>query len=196
METKKAKLPTLTHDDFVTAITELREIGKHGLKSGLGSIDEMIGGIWRDGVVISGKPGHGKTIFTLNLVFGFMQSGNRVICLDLENDRRDTIKRMILIALNRIFGDVAPTEGQLIKEPNILANVDFWKEVHKNLQPHFSLISATDSKILPKTLNGWLKLASEEIREKGKQGILVIDSINELSAVSPLARGIYESLER
>jgi len=196
VEKAQAKLPTLSPDDFINAITELQGIGKHGLKSGLGEIDKMIGGIWRDGVVISGKPGHGKTIFALNLVIGFMQSRNRVIYLDLENDRRDTIKRVILIALNRIFGSVAPTEGQLIKQPDVLAHTEFWESIYKNLQPYFSLISVTDAKILPKTINGWLKSAAEEIQESGKQAILVIDSINELSVISPLARGIYESLER
>jgi hypothetical protein len=197
VETAKAKLPTLTPDDFVNAITELREIGRHGLKSGLGSIDEMIGGIWRDGVVISGKPGHGKTVFTLNLIWGFIQSLNRVIYLDLENDRRDTIKRMILITLNRIYGENGPTEGELIKHPEVLAHVEFWEKIYKHLQPYFSLINLTaDKKISPKIIDGWLKIAAEEIRENGKQAILIIDSINELAAISPLAKGLYESLER
>ena len=196
-ERTKETLPTLSEGDFVKAITELREIGKHGLKSGLGSIDEMIGGIWRDGLVVSGKPGSGKTIFSLNLAFGFMQSKNRVIYLDLENDRRDTIKRMILITLSRIFGSAAPTEGQLIKTPDVLAHVEFWEKIYKNLQPYLSLVNAdANRRIRPKTLNSWLKIAAEEIQETGKQAILVIDSINELTNISPLARGIYESLER
>jgi len=197
METKQAKLPTLAPDDFINAITELQGIGKHGLKSGLGSIDEMIGGIWRDGVVISGKPGHGKTIFSLNLAFGFMQSKNRVIYLDLENDRRDTIKRMILIALNRIFGKDGPTEAELIRHPEILAHVEFWEKIYKHLQPYFSLVNAAaDKRISPKSIDDGLKIAAEEIQERGKQAILIIDSINELSTISPLARGLYESLER
>jgi predicted ATP-dependent serine protease len=157
----------------------------------------MIGGIWRDGVVISGKPGHCKTIFSLNLAFGFMQSKNRVIYLDLENDWRDTIKRIILIALNRIFGKDGPTEGELIRHPEILAHVEFWEKIYKHLQPYFSLVNAAaDKKIRPKSIDGWLKIAAEEIQESGKQAILIIDSINELSAISPLAKGLYESLER
>lgn len=193
----KTTLPILRPDDFITAITELREVNKHGLKSGLGEIDQMIGGIWRDGIVISGKPGHGKTIFSLNLVFGFMKSGNRVIYLDLENDRRDTVKRIILITLNRVFSKNAPTEGELIRDPEILAHTEFWEKIYKDLQPYFSLINPTsDKRITPKTIDAWLKIASEEIQENGKQAILIIDSINELSAISPLAKGLHESLER
>lgn len=199
MEKKQAKtaLPTLKPEDFVSAISELKEIGKHGLKSGLGSIDEVIGGIWRDGVVISGKPGHCKTIFSLNLAFGFMQSENCVIYLDLENDRRDTIKRMILITLNRTFGKDAPTEGDLIRHPELLAHIEFWEKIYKHLQPYFSLVNAdADRRISPKTIDAWLKIAAEEVQENGKQAILIIDSINELSTISPLAKGLYESLER
>jgi len=162
----------------------------------LGKIDETVGGIWRDGIVISGDPGHGKTIFALNLMFGFMESKNRVIYLDLENDRRDTIKRMILITLNRIFGKAAPTEGQLIKDPNILTNPDFWEKIHCYLEPYFSLVSIGDGKITPKMFDNWLKTIAGEIQQTGKQAILVIDSLNELSLVYPLARNIYESLER
>jgi hypothetical protein len=179
MEGQTGKLPTLKPEDFIKAITELREIGKHGLKSGLGKIDETVGGIWRDGIVISGDPGHGKTIFALNLMFGFMESKNRVIYLDLENDRRDTIKRMILIALNRIFGKDAPTEGQLIKDPNILTNPDFWEKIHCYLEPYFSLVSIGDKKITPKMCDNWLKTIAGEIQQTGKQAILVIDSLNE-----------------
>jgi len=157
----------------------------------------MIGGIWRDGVVISGKPGHGKTIFSLNLAFGFMQSQNRVIYLDLENDRRDTIKRMILITLNRMFGKDGPTEGDLIKHPEVLVHVEFWERIYRQLQPYFSLVNAdAEKKITPGTLDAWLKLAAEEIQKSGKQAMLIIDSINELSLISPLARSLYESLER
>jgi len=190
------KLPTLKPEDFIEAITELREIGKHGLRSGLENIDTKIGGIWRDGVVISGDPGHGKTIFFLNLIFGFLRSENKVIYLDLENDRRDTIKRMVLITLNRIFGKDAPTEGQLIKDPTILTNPDFWEKIHRYLEPHFSLINIGDKKITPGILNNWLKRIVGEIQQTGKQAILGIDSLNELALVYPLARNIYESLER
>jgi hypothetical protein len=196
VESKTVKLPTLKPEDFIKAITELREIGKHGLKSDLENIDKKIGGIWRDGVVISGDPGHGKTIFFLNLIFGFLRSENKVIYVDLENDRRDTIKRMVLITLNRIFGKNSPTEGQLIKDPSILTNTEYWEKVHRYLEPHFSLINIGDKKITPEILNSWLKGVVGEIQQTGKQAILGIDSLNELALVYPLARNIYESLER
>ncbi|MFX0202101.1 MAG: DnaB-like helicase C-terminal domain-containing protein [Candidatus Hodarchaeota archaeon] len=196
MEDQTGKLPTLKPEDFIKAITELREIGKHGLKSDLKNIDTKIGGIWRDGVVISGDPGHGKTIFFLNLIFGFLRSENKVIYLDLENDRRDTIKRMILITLNRIFGKDAPTEGQLIKDPTILANTIFWEKIHQYPESHFTLINIGDKKITPGILDNWLKETVREIQQTGKQAILGIDSLNELALVYPLARNIYESLEK
>jgi predicted ATP-dependent serine protease len=198
METEKAKLPTITDTEIVQAISELKKIRQKGLRSTMPGIDNLIGGSWQDGIVISGKPGEGKTIFALNLAVGFTISGNRVIYLDLENDRRHIIKRIVLILFSILKGNLGPTEGELLKNLGLLTETENLSLLNIHLKPYFSLLTSSmnNDSITPRWLEYWAKLAKEEIKETGKQAILIIDSINELASVYPLAGNLYESLEK
>jgi hypothetical protein len=197
MDKAKTKLPVLAPGEIIQAFQELRDIRKKGLRSGLGNIDDMIGGIWRDGVVISGDPGHGKTVFSLNLSVGFGASGNRIIYLDLENDRRDIISLVTSIMLFRFMGERAPSLADMVNDPHLISQPDYWEKIELHLRPFFSLIDVTNLKVRLEMLREWMKIAAKELKEHpGKQAILFIDSINELATVFPLANSLYESLER
>lgn len=200
-------LPSLSLSDWEQALSDLRYISKEGLKSGYKKLDPAIGGVWRDGIVFSGEPGGGKSILSLNLAVRFAGRGNRVILFDLENDRRDIIKRLVLIILTQIMGSHgAPTENGLIGEGQDLPKIEAYKPTMQAYFEHITVFSVGDHKVTPKTLDGWMRLASEEVgrskkqnskgEESGKQAILFIDSINELASAYPLMRGTYESLER
>lgn len=198
MGTKIEKLPVLGADEIMKALQDLRDSRKYGLKSGLGSIDKQIGGIWRDGIVISGDPGSGKTIFALNLSVGFASSGNRIIYVDLENDKRDIILAVVTICLYRFFKNLSPPVYNLIEMPELLNKKPEWYEVIAiHLRPWFTLITTEDFKtITPDLIESLIGLAKEECGTQGKQAILFLDSINELSLLHPLNSKVYESLER
>jgi len=193
---EKSRFPVLGKDQIVDAFYELKETKKLGLRSGLGKIDERIGGIWRDGIVVSGDPGAGKTMFCLNLAIGFATSGNRIIYLDLENDWRDTVTASVSILLNKFEGDKAPRLKEIIDNPTLIVdNTHYWELIHLYFQ-YFTLVDIRNLRVNPGLLRSWVKVAVQEREERGKQVILFIDSINELATVFSMNRGLYESLEK
>lgn len=125
---------------------------------------------------------------------------------DIENDRRDVVKRLVLISLTMAMAK-PPTEYGLLQDDNDvprilphLATIEPWLS-------RISLFSAGDGVMTPKVMESWMQLASDEIgRAKkydedgnltsGMDAILIIDSLNELASAHPLAKGEYESLQR
>ena len=186
-------LKRISSEALIGAIYDLKETKKHGLRSNLKGLDNQIGGIWRDGIVIQGLPDSGKTVLSKNLAVSFCIGGNRVIDVDLENDERENLINITLIFLAMLKGKGAPTRGELMERPAILSeavNVDL---LEKHLYPFYHYIGAGADKITEDAMEGWMAGLTEG-QTRGSQVALFLDSLHYLAKLYPI-RNIRDPLE-
>ena len=84
-----------TMDDVVNSI----EIGETNLiKTGFSGLDELSGGMTRGEItIVGGRPGHGKTTFTINLIKGLVESGKKVALFNREMTNVEMLKKLIAL---------------------------------------------------------------------------------------------------
>lgn len=66
------------------------------VKTGIGNIDRVIGGLW-PGIlhVVAARPAMGKSAFVLNIASNVVQSGKKVLYFTLEDVRKFVVMRMV-----------------------------------------------------------------------------------------------------
>ena len=187
-------LHPITDEAILDAIYELKDVKKHGLRSNLPRLDEAIGGIWRDGVVIQGLPDAGKTVLAKNLAVAFCVAGNRVIDLDLENDERENLINVVLIFRAMMKGKGAPTRGELMERPDVLAEGVNVELLRTYLMPNYWMVKVPE-RLTPGDLDAWMARVSDGLA-RGKQVALFLDSLNYLARMYPFRGTSLDSVEK
>jgi len=130
-----AEGPRLVGTDIKEIFAEL-ETGKapEGMvKTGVGVIDELTGGLWpKLMTVIGGRPGMGKSALVLNIATNAAKQGKKVMYTTLEDDRRMVVLRMLArfgdVDLNNLMLRSVPDNSWpgLIKAANTISQVPLY----------------------------------------------------------------------
>jgi len=109
--------------------------GKNIIKFGYPQLDNIAGGMTRKEVtVIGGRPGHGKTTLTINIVASLLKQGYRVMVFNREMSNVEMIKKFMIMESRDLryeelrVGDIEEGRMQLIE-----MMADELKETLKNL---------------------------------------------------------------
>ncbi len=86
---------TSTMDDVIASI----ETGETNLiKTGFPGLDELSGGMTRGEItIVGGRPGHGKTTFTINIIKNLIDNGKRVALFNREMTNVEMLKKLIAL---------------------------------------------------------------------------------------------------
>ena len=86
---------TSTMDDVIASI----ETGEtHLIKTGFPGLDELSGGMTRGEItIVGGRPGHGKTTFTINIIKNLIDNGKRVALFNREMTNVEMLKKLIAL---------------------------------------------------------------------------------------------------
>lgn len=185
-------------EDVTKSIFKIKNLIRCGPRSGFSRLDQRIGGVWRDGVVISGSPGAGKSLLVSHLALRFVIGGHVVILVDLENDLKDVHERLFLIFLSSMAAKKAPTKGQFHDAPEMVLTDPKWIRA---FQDHIAnrlwiIDSGHDKAMTPAHLEELVREEWEKVTQEEKQVVLIIDSVNELNSLWPLGKSEYESIQR
>jgi replicative DNA helicase len=72
--------------------------GKNLIKFGIPTLDELSGGMTRGEItIVGGRPGHGKTTLTVNLLKNFVDQGLRVALFNREMTNVEMLKKLIAL---------------------------------------------------------------------------------------------------
>ena len=82
-------------DDVIESISQ----GERSLiRTGYVGLDDLAGGMTRGEItIIGGRPGHGKTTFTVNLIKGFVENGKKVVLFNREMTNVEMMKKLIAL---------------------------------------------------------------------------------------------------
>ena len=73
------------------------------IKTGYSLVDDMSGGLTRKEVsIVAGRPGHGKTTFTLNMISNMVHSGQKVMVLNREMSNVEMLKKLIVLESGKL----------------------------------------------------------------------------------------------
>jgi len=188
----------VTISEITDAILELTKIQKDGPKTKFQRLDRTVGGVWLDGVAISGERGVGKSLLVDHMMIDFAMAGNEVVKLDLENNRRHILERLFLIFACRVLGrESAPQKMELRDYPKWMGNVGINRKWHDNMKDRIWLIdSAYEKRLTPEQIDELVKERWEVLAPMEKQVILIVDSFDVLNNRFPLCSGEYESQQR
>lgn len=86
-------------DQIMADVTDSISQGEKSLiRTGYTGLDDLAGGMTRGEItVIGGRPGHGKTTFTINLIKGFVENGKKVILFNREMTNVEMMKKLIAL---------------------------------------------------------------------------------------------------
>ena len=86
-------------DDAIgDTIESIKESDRNLIKTGYNLVDNMSGGLTRQEVsIVAGRPGHGKTTFTLNMISNMIKDGQRVMVLNREMSNVEMLKKLIVL---------------------------------------------------------------------------------------------------
>jgi replicative DNA helicase len=96
MDTK----PVQEFDLESLAVNTIKTIGnvKNMVQFGFKTLDSMAGGMTRGEItVIAGRPGHGKTTFSINLVKKLLDQGYKVLVLNREMTNEEMLKKLMVL---------------------------------------------------------------------------------------------------
>ena len=84
-----------TMDDVISSI----ETGETNLiKTGFPGLDELSGGMTTGEItIVGGRPGHGKTTFTINIIKNLIESGKKVALFNREMTNVEMLKKLIAL---------------------------------------------------------------------------------------------------
>jgi len=85
----------LEMEDVINSI----EVGETNLiKTGFSGLDELAGGMTRGEItIVGGRPGHGKTTFTINLIKSLIESNKKVTLFNREMTNVEMLKKLITL---------------------------------------------------------------------------------------------------
>jgi replicative DNA helicase len=86
-------------DDAIgDTIDSIKESERNLIKTGYTVVDNMSGGLTRKEVsIVAGRPGHGKTTFTLNMIRNMIHDGKKVMILNREMSNVEMLKKLIVL---------------------------------------------------------------------------------------------------
>jgi replicative DNA helicase len=119
----------------INETVETLRTGKNIIQFGYPQLDNIAGGMTRKELtVIGGRPGHGKTTLTLNIVSSLLRQGYRVMLFNREMSNVEVIKKFMIMQSRDIMYEHLRTgnidEGRL---QSIEMLMDELKESLKNL---------------------------------------------------------------
>ena len=90
-------------DAIDDTISSIETSDRNLIKTGYHLIDDMSGGLTRKEVsIIAGRPGHGKTTFTLNLISNMVKAGKKVMVLNREMSNVEMLKKLIVLESGKL----------------------------------------------------------------------------------------------
>jgi len=114
---KKKEIGTVINDTIDTLKT-----GKNIIKFGYPQLDNIAGGMTRKELtVIGGRPGHGKTTLTINIVASLLKQGYRVMVFNREMSNVEMIKKFMIMESKDLryeelrVGDIKEGRMQIIE---------------------------------------------------------------------------------
>ena len=114
---KRVAIDTVINDTIQTLKT-----GKNIIKFGYPQLDNIAGGMTRKELtVIGGRPGHGKTTLTINIVNSLLKQGYRVMVFNREMSNVEMIKKFMIMESRDLkyedlrVGDIEQGRMQLIE---------------------------------------------------------------------------------
>tara|TARA_R100000656_G_scaffold60656_2_gene46995 strand:- start:21260 stop:22651 length:1392 start_codon:yes stop_codon:yes gene_type:complete len=114
---KKKEIAAVINETIDTLKT-----GKNIIKFGYPQLDNIAGGMTRKEVtVIGGRPGHGKTTLTINIVASLLKQGYRVMVFNREMSNVEMIKKFMIMESSDLkyedlrVGDIEEGRMQLIE---------------------------------------------------------------------------------
>ena len=131
----------------INETVETLRTGKNIIKFGYPQLDNIAGGMTRKELtVIGGRPGHGKTTLTLNIVASLLKQGYRVMLFNREMSNVEVIKKFMIMQSRDIMYEHLRTgnieEGRL---QSIEMHMEELKESLKNLIPYDDIRNLDDA---------------------------------------------------
>jgi len=127
---KKKEISSVINETIDTLKT-----GKNIIKFGYPALDNIAGGMTRKEItVIGGRPGHGKTTLTINIIYSLLKQGYRVMMFNREMSNIEVIKKFMIMESKDLLYEHLRTGN--IEEGRIQAiemMADSLKEMLKNL---------------------------------------------------------------
>ena len=98
----------LSLDKIVENTLESIETSGNYVKFGYDKLDNLAGGMTKGEItVIAGRPGHGKTTFSVNLVRNFLKQGLRVLMMNREMTNVEMMKKLLVLESGKLsYGSV------------------------------------------------------------------------------------------
>lgn len=85
-------------ESLLETLDSIESGGKNLIKFGIPGIDELSGGMTRGEVtIIGGRPGHGKTTLTVNLLKNFIDQGLKVALFNREMTNVEMLKKIVAL---------------------------------------------------------------------------------------------------
>lgn len=116
--------------------------GNNIIEFGLPFMDDAAGGMTRGELTtLGGRPGHGKTTLTLNIVDALCKAGRKVLVLNREMTNTEAMKKLICLSTSDVFyEDLRKKEIKPDIMEKIEAIKDEMKTKYKNLTMHDEII--------------------------------------------------------
>tara|TARA_Y100000004_G_scaffold99908_1_gene111988 strand:- start:20511 stop:21941 length:1431 start_codon:yes stop_codon:yes gene_type:complete len=93
----------LSLDKIVESTLESIETSGNYVKFGYDKLDNLAGGMTKGEItVIAGRPGHGKTTFSVNLVRNFLDQGLRVLMINREMTNIEMMKKLLVLVSGKL----------------------------------------------------------------------------------------------
>ncbi len=84
-------------------LSNIQESNTNILDTGYECIRKMCGGLTRGEItIIGGRPGHGKTTFSLNLVSNMIKKGYKVIVFNREMSNTEMLKKLLILESQKL----------------------------------------------------------------------------------------------
>jgi replicative DNA helicase len=88
---------------LMEALDSIDNSGKNLIKFGIQGLDELSGGMTRGELtIVGGRPGHGKTTMTVNLLKNFIDQGLKVALFNREMTNIEMIKKIIALESGKL----------------------------------------------------------------------------------------------
>ena len=102
----------LSLDKIVESTIESIETSGNYVKFGYNKLDSLAGGMTKGEItVIAGRPGHGKTTFSVNLVKKFLEQGLKVLMINREMTNIEMMKKLFVLESGKLsYGAVRRNE--------------------------------------------------------------------------------------
>ena len=139
---KKREIGSIINETIDTLKT-----GKNIIKFGYPSLDNIAGGMTRKEItVVGGRPGHGKTTLTLNIIYSLLKQGYRVMLFNREMSNIEVIKKfMIMESKDLLYEDLRKGDIEKGRIQSIEMMAGSLKEKLKNLIMYDDIKNLSDA---------------------------------------------------